>query len=309
MADDQVILSKTKGGVNLHINDQLLQYLFSGLTLGSIYALIALALVTTYNITGILNMAQGEFVALGSLTACTLLTAGLNPTVSFFLAIIATGIIGGLVERGAINPVRNASPISLIIITIGVSITLRGLALLIWGTEPYSLPPFTEGGPLHVFGAVINRQSIWIFALVIFTVTCLFTFLEKTYWGKAVRACVINRTASRLMGINPYILSFTAFIVSGALGAAAGIFITPITLATYDMGFMLGLKGFVAAVLGGINSVTGAIVGGLLLGVLEMFGAGLVSSGFKDAVALIILIAVLLMRPEGIINIVAGRKV
>lgn len=293
----------------MHLNDQLLQFLFSGLTLGSIYALIALALVTTYNITGILNMAQGEFVALGALTACSLVAAGLPPVASFFLAVLITAAVGALVERLAINPVRNASNITLIIITIGVSITLRGLALLIWGTDPYSLPTFTKGGSLQVLGAAVNIQSFWIFGLLMVTVSGLFTFMEKTYWGKAVRACVINRMAARLMGINPYMLSFMAFIVSGALGAAAGIFITPITFATYDMGFTLGLKGFVAAIIGGINNVGGAIVGGLLLGVLEIFGAGLISSGFKDAVALIVLIAVLLIRPEGIVGVVTGRKV
>lgn len=293
----------------MQIQDQLLQFLLSGLTLGSIYALIALALVTTYNITGILNMAQGEFVALGALTACTLFALGFPPAVCFLLAVLLSALTGGLVERLAINPVRNASHITLIIITIGVSITLRGLALLIWGTDPYAFPPFSEGGPLQVLGATVNIQSLWVFGLVVVTVSGLFAFLEKTYWGKAVRACVINRMAARLMGINPYLLSFLAFTGCGALGAAAGIFITPITLATYDMGFALGLKGFVAAILGGINNVGGAIVGGLLLGVLEMFGAGLVSSGFKDAVALIVLVAVLLFRPQGIIGVVSGRKV
>jgi branched-chain amino acid transport system permease protein len=292
----------------MHIN-LYLQFLFSGLTLGSIYALIALALVTTYNITGILNMAQGEFVALGALTACTLYSAGFSLPVSFFISVIITAIIGGLVERLAINPVRNVSSITLIIITIGLSIMIRGLALLIWGTNPYSLPAFTQGGPLKILGAAVNIQSIWVFGLLIITVTGLFIFMEKTYWGKAIRACVINRMAAELMGINPYILSLMAFVISGALGAAAGVFITPITLATYDMGFTLGLKGFVAAIIGGINNVGGAIVGGLLLGVLEIFGAGLISSGFKDAVALIVLIIVLLFRPQGIIGVVTGRKV
>ncbi|OPY56541.1 MAG: High-affinity branched-chain amino acid transport system permease protein LivH [Pelotomaculum sp. PtaU1.Bin035] len=289
--------------------DLYLQFLFSGLTLGSIYALIALALVTTYNITGILNMAQGEFVALGALAACTLYSAGFSLPAAFFLAVIATAVVGGLMERLVINPVRNASNITSIIITIGVSIMIRGLALLIWGTNPYSLPAFTEGGPLKVLGAAVNTQSIWVFGLLIVTVTGLFAFMEKTYWGKAVRACVINRMAAKLMGINPYILSLMAFIVSGMLGAAAGVFITPITLATYDMGFSLGLKGFVAAIIGGINNVGGAIIGGLLLGVLEIFGAGLISSGLKDAVALIVLIIVLLLRPQGIIGVVSGRKV
>ncbi|MCL6635287.1 MAG: branched-chain amino acid ABC transporter permease, partial [Peptococcaceae bacterium] len=245
----------------MHFGEQLLQFLLSGLTLGGIYALIAVALVATYNITGILNMAQGEFVALGALTACSLFAAGLPVAASFVLAVLLTAGVGALVERLAINPVRAASPLTLIIITIGVSIMLRGLALLIWGTEPYSLPAFSRGGPLQLFGAAVNVQSVWILGLVLVTVSGLFVFLEKTFWGKAVRACVINRMAARLMGINPCFLSLMAFVMSGALGAAAGIFITPVTLATYDMGFSLGLKGFVAAIIGGINNVGGAIVG------------------------------------------------
>ena len=293
----------------MQLHDQLLQFIFSGLMLGSIYALIALALVTTYNITGILNMAQGEFVAIGALSACSLYAVGFSLPVTFILAVLITAVVGSLVERLAINPARNSSPLSLIIITIGVSIALRGTALLIWGTDPYSLPSFSGGGSLHLLGAVINEQSIWIFGLLVFAVSGLYIFMERTFWGKAVRACVINRVGARLVGINPQILSFMAFVASGALGAAAGIVITPVTLATYDMGFVLGLKGFVAAVLGGINSVGGAIVGGLLLGVLEIFGAGLVSSGFKDAVALIVLIIVLLVRPEGIFSAVTGKRV
>ena len=291
------------------LHDQLLQFIFSGLMLGSIYALIALALVTTYNITGILNMAQGEFVAIGALSACSLYATGFSLPVTFILAVLITAVVGGLMERLSINPARNSSPLSLIIITIGVSIALRGTALLIWGTDPYSLPSFSGGGSLHVSGAVINEQSIWIFGLLLFAVSGLYIFMERTFWGKAVRACVINRVGARLVGINPHILSFMAFVASGALGAAAGIVITPVTLATYDMGFVLGLKGFVAAVLGGINSVGGAIVGGLLLGVLEIFGAGLVSSGFKDAVALIVLLIVLIVRPEGIFSAVTGKRV
>jgi len=136
----------------VHINDLYLQFLFSGLTLGSIYALIALALVTTYNITGILNMAQGEFVALGALSACTFSAAGFSLPAAFCLSVIITALVGGLVERLAINPIRNGSSITLIIVTIGLSIMLRGLALLIWGTNPYSLPAFTQGGPFDGVG-------------------------------------------------------------------------------------------------------------------------------------------------------------
>ncbi len=291
------------------LSSQLLQLLFSGLTLGSIYALIALALVTTFNITGVLNLAQGEFVALGALLAASLFAAGLPLPLVFILTVAGVAILGGLVERSAIYPARGASSMTLIIITIGLSISLRGLALLVWGTDPLLLPAFSSGGPILIGGAAINPQSLWIFGLTAVTLAMLFAFFELTYLGKAVRACEINRTAARLVGINPGAMSLLAFAGSGAIGAAAGIFIAPLTLATYDMGFMLGVKGFVAAVIGGMNNVGGAVLGGFILGVLEIYSAGLVSSGLKDAVALLVLLAVLLIRPEGLVGVIAGRKV
>jgi len=293
----------------LNISDQLLQLLFTGLTLGSIYSLIALALVTTFNITGILNLAQGEFVAIGALLAVSIYATGIPMTAAFTISVLLVAALGGFMERFAIHTARRASGLTLIIITIGLSISLRGLALLIWGTETYSLPAFSKGGPLFIGGAAVNPQSIWVFGLTAVTLAGLYAFFELTYWGKAVKASVINRTAARLMGINPNRLSFLAFVASGALGAAAGIFIAPITMTTYDMGFMLGLKGFVAAVIGGLNNVGGAVLGGILLGILESYSAGLVSSGLKDAFAIIILLVVLLARPQGIIGAIRERKI
>lgn len=293
----------------MELSSQLLQLLFSGLTLGSIYSLIALALVTTFNITGVLNLAQGEFLALGALLAASLSAAGLPLAAAFVIAVALVTLLSGLVERTAIYPARGAGGLNLIIITIGLSISLRGLALLLWGTDPVALPAFSQGDPLVVSGATIGLQSLWIFGLVAVTLAGLFAFFELTYQGKAVRACVINRTAARLVGINPATMSLLAFAGSGAIGAAAGIFIAPVTLATYDMGFMLGVKGFVAAAIGGMYSISGAVLGGIILGILEVYFAGLVSSGLKDALALVVLLAVLMLRPEGLLGAVGGRKV
>ncbi|TYO93943.1 amino acid/amide ABC transporter membrane protein 1 (HAAT family) [Desulfallas thermosapovorans DSM 6562] len=293
----------------MHMSDQLLQLLFAGLTLGSIYALIALALVTTFNLTGVLNLAQGEFVAIGALLAISIYAAGLPMAAAFILAVFLVAMLGGLLERTAIHTARQASGLTLIIITIGLAISLRGLALLVWGTETYSLPAFSGGGPLFIRGAAVTPQSLWVFGLVAVTLAVLYFFFEHTYWGKAVKASMVNRTAARLVGINPNTVSLLAFITSGALGAAAGIFIAPITMTTYDMGFMLGVKGFVAAVIGGLGNVGGAVLGGLLLGILESYSAGLISSGSKDAIAIIILLAVLLMRPGGLIGAIGQRKV
>lgn len=292
----------------MDLSSQLLQLLFSGLTLGSIYSLIALALVTTFNITGVLNLAQGEFVALGALLAASLYAAGLPLAAAFLVSVALVAALGAVIERAAIYPARESSALTLIIITVGLSISLRGLALLVWGTDPVSLPAFSSGGPLLVGGAAVNLQTLWILGMAAVTMVVMYVFFELTYTGKALRACVINRTAALLVGINPSSMSLLAFAGSGAIGAAAGIFITPVTLATYDMGFMLGVKGFVAAAIGGMHNIRGAVLGGFILGILEVYSAGLVSSGLKDAVALVVLLAMLMLRPEGLLGI-AGRKV
>lgn len=292
----------------MDLSSQLLQLLFSGLTLGSIYSLIALALVTTFNITGVLNLAQGEFVALGALLAASLYAAGLPLAAAFLVSVALVAALGAVIERAAIYPARESSALTLIIITVGLSISLRGLALLVWGTDPVSLPAFSSGGPLLVGGAAVNLQTLWILGMAAVTMVVMYVFFELTYTGKALRACVINRTAALLVGINPSSMSLLAFAGSGAIGAAAGIFITPVTLATYDMGFMLGVKGFVAAAIGGMHNIRGAVLGGFILGILEVYSAGLVSSGLKDAVALVVLLAMLMLRPEGLLA-AAGRKI
>ncbi|MEW6193216.1 MAG: branched-chain amino acid ABC transporter permease [Bacillota bacterium] len=281
---------------------QYLQYLLTGLTLGSIYALIALALVVTFNITGIFNLAIGEFVTIGALTAVSLREIGCPNLPAYLLAVMLAGCTGALMERTTIHPARRASILTLIIITIGVSIALRGAALLIWRTHPYTLPPFVDAAPLHFLGAVIVPQSLFVLGLAVTAVGLLFAFFDFTYTGKAVRAAMINQTAAQLVGINPNRLSLFAFTFSGIIAALAGIFITPITTATYDMGFMLGLKGFVAAILGGVTNATGAIVGGVLLGIIEAFAAGTLSSGLKDAIAMVVMVVVLLTRPAGILG-------
>ncbi len=291
------------------MGEQLLQLLFSGLTVGSIYSLMGLSIVSLFNITGILNLAQGEFVVIGALIAVSLCSIGMPMIVVFPVSILLAALLGGLIERLTINRARGASNLNMLIITIGISISLRGLALLIWGTDTYSLPAFTKGGPLFLGGAALNPQSIWIFALAVVNFAGMYLFFEHTYWGKAVKASVNNRTGARLQGINPHTISLLAFVTAGGLGAAAGVSIGPITMVTYDMGFMLGVKGFVAAAIGGLSNVSGAVIGGLFLGILEAFSSGLISSSLKDAISIIILILVLLFRPEGIIGAKRERKI
>lgn len=293
----------------MSFSSQLLQFLLSGLTVGGIYALIGLGFVTTYNVTGILNFAQGEFVMLGAMITVALVALKLPILIAIVLAVLIVALIGALIERLTIYPARHASLVTVIIITIGVSISIRGLALLVWGTDPYALNAFSTGSPLSLAGASITRQAVWVIGTAVVVVIALFFFFERTYLGKAVRACVVNKLAARLMGISPQFMSLLAVALSAGLGAIAGIVITPITMATYDMGLMLGLKGFVAAVLGGLTSISGAILGGFLLGILESMGSGLISSGYKDAIAFLILVLVLFVKPSGLLGGIGSKRV
>ncbi len=188
-------------------------------------------------------------------------------------------------------------------ITVGVSIVVRGIALLTWGSSPYSLPSFTKGPPLDIFGAAVSLQRVWIVVTALFALSLLYFLLERTLLGKAVRACAINRQAAGLMGISASQMSMLVFGLTAAFGAEiGGIVVAPLMLASYDMGLMLGLKGFVAAVIGGLTSLPpGAVIGGLLLGVIESLGAGLISSGFKDAIAFLVLLIVIFARSGQII--------
>lgn len=283
------------------LGTDLLQYTVSGLTIGVIYALVAIGYNIIYNVTEIINFAQGEFVMLGGLFAVFFLeTLHFPIAIAFFAAIVAVGIVGYAMERLVIRRARNASVLSLIIITIAVSILLKGGAMLWWGKDPYSLPAFTSGHPILIGGAAIQLQALWVLAVSTVVVVSLTFFFHRSLYGKAMLACADNPAAARMVGIRVRQMVLLSFVLSAAIGAAAGVVITPISLMEYDRGAMLGLKGFGAAVLGGLGNFYGALVAGLLLGLAETFCAGYLSSGYKDAVALIMLLLVLFFKPEGL---------
>ncbi len=272
------------------------QFLVSGLSTGSIYVLIALGLITIYSVTSVINMAQGEFVMLGAMFAVALRSAGVPLSVAAPISVLAVMAVGAAVYRLTVRPARGATEITLIIITIGTAIALRGLALLAWGATPQALPEFSAGAPLHVWGAVLSRQRLWVMGTAAVSLVALFAFLEHTLLGKAVRACSVNRQAAQIVGIDVQRMGMLAYVLSGALGAVGGIVIAPLTMVSYDMGLTLGLKGFVVAVMGGMVSAPAAVAGGLLLGVMESFASGLLSSGVKNALAYLVLFVVLLVR-------------
>ena len=288
-------------------SSQILQYAFSGLTLGAIYAIIALGFTIIYNATDIVNFAQGEFVMLGALTMVTLHSPppaghGLALWLALPLAVATGAAAAGALQRLAIRPLRHGSVLTLIIVTIGASILLRGAAMILWGRNAMLLPPFTQRGALFVGQASIMPQSLWVIGVTALVVAGLAIFYAQTLVGKGMRAVAINRQGAQLVGISPSRMVLWSFVLSGALGAVAGILIAPITMAVYNMGTLLGLKGFSAAILGGLGSSPGAVLGGVILGLLESFAGGFISSGYKDAVAFLILLAVLFIRPTGMLG-------
>jgi branched-chain amino acid transport system permease protein len=279
---------------------ELMQFLVSGLTVGAVYALVALGFTLIYNASEVVNFAQGEFVMLGGMVTVFASAAGLPLPLAALLAVLAAVAVGLLLHRLAIEPARGASAVTLIIITIGASIFLRGLAQIVFDKRFHQLPGFSGDAPIPLLGAAIVPQSLWVLGGAAVIVIGLWLFLERTLAGKAVLATAANRLAARLVGIDTGRVLALCFGVSGAIGAVAGVLVTPITLTSYDVGTLLALKGFAAAMLGGMGNPFGAVVGGLLVGLLEALGAGYVSSGYKDAVAFLVILAVLFVMPRGL---------
>jgi branched-chain amino acid transport system permease protein len=282
---------------------QLLQYTVTGITIGSVYAMVAIGFNIIYNVTEIINLAQGEFVMLGGLVMVFLqVSLGLPVIIAFAGTVLIVTVVGLLLDRLAIHPIRQPSVLTLIIATIAASIMIKGTAMLVWGKDPFDLPAFSGRTPILVGGATIQPQYLWVVGFLVVIVIGLTLFFNKSIVGKAMSACSENADAARLVGINVQHMVLLSFALSAAIGAVAGLTMTPIALMEYDRGAMLAVKGFGAAILGGLGSFTGAICGGLILGLIESLGAGLLSSGYKDAYALVVLLAVLFFRPSGIMG-------
>ena len=288
---------------------QFTQYLLTGLTVGAIYALVALGFSIIFNASHVINFAQGEFVMIGGMATMSLAATGLPYLVAIPLAIAAAALVGLALEKFAVEPAQDASVVTLIIITIGASIFLRGLAMLVWDKNLHALKPFTGDAPIAVGGATILPQSLWVLGVTLAIVLALSWFFGRTLLGKAMLATSHNRLAAQLVGINVRLVLLLSFGLSAALGAIAGILIAPITTTSYDVGVMLGLKGFAAAILGGLGSGIGAVVGGLVLGIAETMSAGYLSSAYKDAIAFVIILAVLFFMPSGLFGKRGGERV
>jgi len=281
--------------------EQVLQYILSGVTNGSIYAIVAIGFNIIYNTTGIINFAQGEFLMLGGMTAISLSQFMPLPLAILF-AVIITSLAGAMIDFVFIRRLRNPSVLMMIIVTIGLSIVIRETALHIWDEKVRSLPYFTgsEVTSINILGAYISPQALWVLGVCGLMVLLLGLFFRYTATGRSMRACASNRTAAGLCGINTGNMVTISFMLSAAMGALAGCVISPITQTQYDCGTSLAIKGFTVAILGGMGNSTGAVVGGLLIGMLESFSISVLPMAYKDAISLAILILILFIRPSGL---------
>jgi branched-chain amino acid transport system permease protein len=279
------------------------QLLSSGITLGAIYALVALGFVTISKASQIINFAQGEFVMLGGVITFFLLKVIKLPyPIAVLMAIMIVIMIGFLLHVSVIYPLRKASVLILIIATLGASIFFSGMSSLLFGTLPKTLHPFSGDQPLQIWGVFISPQSLWVLGVTSLLLISLYLLSHRTLLGKAMEASSTDPLGADLLGISRNFIVFLAFGVSAGVGSIAGVLITPIFYTSYNAGTLLGLKGFIAAVLGGWGKNSGAILGGFTLGIVESLSIAFIPSGYKDAIAFVILLLILYLRPKGILG-------
>ncbi len=289
-----------------------LQFVAGGVTAGAIYALVALGYSIIYNACHAINFAQGEFVMIGGMAAVSLAAGGLPLWAAVPLAVLAAAAVGIAVQKLTIEPAQRKSGtdvVTLIIITIGVSLFLRGAAQVLWDKRIHPLPAFSGTNPISIGAATIVPQSLWVLGGAALAVLALHWFFTRTLFGKAMLATAHNPLAARLMGIHTGRVMAVSFALAAGLGALGGVLTAPITFTSYDIGVMLGLKGFAAAMLGGLGSFGGAVAGGLVLGLMEALGAGFISSAYKDAIAFVVILAVLFLLPGGLFGARRSERV
>ena len=281
--------------------EQFVQYIFSGVTMGSIYAIVAIGFNIIYNATGIINFSQGEFVMLGGMIAfsfCHIMP--ILPAV--ILAVGITALIGALIEMTFIRWLKSPSVLRMIVITIGLSIIIREAALHVWDEQVRALPFFTgsEVSSVEIVGAHVSPQVFWVLGSAALIVVGLYVFFKFTVTGQSMRACADNRNAASLCGVNTRNVVTLAFVLSAAIGALAGCVVSPLTQTHYGMGTPLAIKGFIVAILGGLGNSMAAVLAGLLLGLIEAFTVSLMPMAYTDVIAIAILLLILFFRPGGL---------
>lgn len=281
----------------------IIQAISAALSVGSMYALVALGVTLIYNSTNIINFAQGEFVMLGGMTMVTLYSKLNWPLYLSIPATIAVVVVVGMaLMKVSYRPGKSTSLITVLIITIGASLFISGSAMHIWDADIHRFEPFSGDTPIKFLGAAIVPQSLWIIGITIIVLIILVIYFQQTIYGKAMKACGLDRTAASLVGIRVKRMVLLSFAMSAALGCGAGIILTPLTMIDYSGGMLLSIKGFSAAILGGMGSFIGAVIGAFIFSFLESFAATFVSSSLKELVTFIVIINVLLFRPRGIMG-------
>ncbi|RLA98638.1 MAG: branched-chain amino acid ABC transporter permease [Deltaproteobacteria bacterium] len=279
----------------------LTQYILTGLSIGTIYGLIAIGFDLTYNTTGIINFAQGEFVMLGGMFSVAFSRlVGMPMWASMVSAVLLTALVGLVVERTAIRPAKGTSLTGAIIITIGISIVIKA-TVGCFTKDEFVIPSLPGPESINILGASITAQTLWNMCIGMIIVFLVWAFLKYTFVGMALRAMAENRQGATNLGLAADRLSALSFALSAGIGAVAGVLITPITQMSWLRGTDLGLKGFCGAVLGGMGSLPGAIIGGILIGIAETTGNVLLS-GYKDVIAFSIVLLVLYIKPQGIMK-------
>ena len=279
------------------------QTLVSGIGTGFVYGLIGIGYCVIYNASGIVNFAQGLFVMLGGmLTHALFARAGLPLPLAAVLAITTVALLGLVIERLVVRPLwrRNATMFVMILATLAAQIAMERLTLLVAGDQPRTFPGVSEAPPLKLAGIAISLQLLWVAAVSVLLVAGLGLFFARTRTGRAMRACAINREAAALMGIPVARMLGIAFALSAALGAVAGILITPTQYTAFNVGVPFAIMGFIAAIVGGFGSPIGAFAGGIMLGVAQAAAIATLGAGFKNVAALTILLVFLLARPSGL---------
>ncbi len=282
--------------------NSLAQTIFSGLSNGALYAFVALGFSLVNRSTGIINFAQGDLTMLGGMLTAVLAQAGVPLWIAVTVAALVCALVGAVFYQFAIRPARRATMTQLTIMTIGLSILIRGGVVTEWGSDPLSVPAFSGDSPLHVLGISILPQEVWLIGALLAMLLASAWFFQRTMLGLALRASAANPIGASYMGIDPAALGLVAFALAGFLGGLGGAIWSPIYFAQVDVGLGLGLKGFTAAVIGGMSTVWGPIAGGLALAMLEAFTGGFISSSWQDAVLYGAMLVMLLLRPQGLLG-------
>ena len=287
-----------------------LQLFFSGLATGSIYALAALGFTLLWQASGTINFAQGEFVMLPAFMMLGFMAAGFPLVLSFAAScVMSVFVLGWLFKRGVVDPLFKFGMMPIVVATIGLSIAMRNAVRAGYSAEPQPFPNLFPDEVYNIAGVTISATDIGTFVFAIALVLVTQAFLAKTVTGRAMQAVAQNTESASVLGINVPRMIFYTFAINAVLAAAAAILVTPTYLAKFDMGQSLGNKAFFAAIIGGFNNSRGALLGGVIVGVCENLAAAYISPAYKDAVALIIFMVVILFKPQGLLGKKVERKV